>query len=78
MSILIIGANGGVGSKLVDQLKDDNVDFTAGVRKDEQVKALEDKGIKALNIDVEKESIEELKNKFQSFDKVLFLSGFWW
>ena len=52
MSILIIGANGGVGSKLVDQLKDDNVDFTAGVRKDEQVKALEDKGIKALNIDV--------------------------
>ena len=24
MSILIIGANGGVGSKLVDQLKDDN------------------------------------------------------
>ena len=57
MSILIIGANGGVGSKLVDQLKDDNVDFTAGVRKDEQVKALEDKDIKALNIDVEKESI---------------------
>ena len=75
MSILIIGANGGVGSKLVDQLKDDNVDFTAGVRKDEQVKALEDKGIKALNIDVEKESIEELKNKFQSFDKVLFSVG---
>ena len=78
MSILIIGANGGVGSKLVDQLKDDNVDFTAGVRKDEQVKALEDKDIKALNIDVEKESIEELKNKFKSFDKVIFLSRFWW
>lgn len=75
MSILIIGANGGVGSKLVDQLKDDNVDFTAGVRKDEQVKALEDKDIKTLNIDVEKESIEELKNKFKSFDKVIFSVG---
>ena len=75
MSILIIGANGGVGSKLVDQLKDDNVDFTAGVRKDEQVKALEDNGIKALNIDVEKDSIEDLKNKFKTFDKVIFSVG---
>lgn len=75
MSILIIGANGGVGSKLVDQLKDDNVDFTAGVRKDEQVKALEDNGIKALNIDVEKDSIEDLKNKFKKFDKVIFSVG---
>lgn len=75
MSILIIGANGGVGSKLVDQLKDDNVDCTAGVRKDEQVKALEDNGIKALNIDVEKDSIEDLKNKFKTFDKVIFSVG---
>lgn len=75
MSILIIGANGGVGSKLVDQLKDDNIDFTAGVRKDEQVKALEDNGIKVLNIDVEKDSIEDLKNKFKTFDKVIFSVG---
>ena len=26
----IIGANGGVGSRLVQQLKSDNIDFTAG------------------------------------------------
>ena len=38
MSILLIGANGGVGSRLVQQLKSDNIDFTAGVRKEEQVK----------------------------------------
>ncbi len=31
MSLLV--ANGGVGSKLVKQLKEDQVDFTAGVRK---------------------------------------------
>ena len=37
MSILLIGANGGVGSKLVQQLKNDHVEFT-GVRKEEQVK----------------------------------------
>ena len=40
MSILVIGANGGVGSKLVNQLKEDQVDFTAGVRKEEQESAL--------------------------------------
>ena len=35
MSILVIGANGGVGSKLVNQLKEEHVDFTAGVLKKE-------------------------------------------
>ena len=41
MSILVIGANGGVGSKLVSQLNEEHVDFTAGVRKEDQVKELE-------------------------------------
>lgn len=50
MSILVIGANGGVGSKLVQQLKEDYVDFTAGVRKNEQVKELENQGIKSTLI----------------------------
>ncbi|MDU3984255.1 MAG: NAD(P)H-binding protein, partial [Staphylococcus epidermidis] len=54
MSILVIGANGGVGSKLVSQLNEEHVDFTAGVRKEDQVKELENKGIKAILIDVEK------------------------
>ena len=57
MSILVIGANGGVGSKLVSQLNEEHVDFTAGVRKEDQVKELENKGIKATLIDVEKNSI---------------------
>ena len=52
--ILVIGANGGVGSKLVSQLNEEHVDFTAGVRKEDQVKELENKGIKAILIDVEK------------------------
>ena len=54
MSILVIGANGGVGSKLVNQLKEDEVDFTAGVRKEEQESALKDQGVNAILIDVEK------------------------
>ena len=53
MSILLIGANGGVGSRL-QQLKSDNIDFTAGVRKEEQVKELKDQDVDATLVDVEK------------------------
>ena len=39
MSILVIGANGGVGSKLVNQLKEDQVDFTpVFVKKNKKVR----------------------------------------
>lgn len=75
MSILVIGANGGVGSKLVSQLNEEHVDFTAGVRKENQVKELENKGIKATLIDVEKNSIDDLKNIFTDYDKVIFSVG---
>ena len=33
MSLLVIGANGGVGSKLVKQLKEDQVDFYVYVKR---------------------------------------------
>ena len=75
MSILVIGANGGVGSKLVQQLKEDYVDFTAGVRKNEQVKELENQGIKSTLIDVEKNDINDLKSIFKDYDKVIFSVG---
>ncbi len=72
MSILVIGANGGVGSKLVSQLNEEHVDFTAGVRKEDQVKELENKGIKATLIDVEKNSIDDLKISLQIMIKSSF------
>ncbi|PTF04238.1 oxidoreductase [Staphylococcus devriesei] len=75
MSILVIGANGGVGSKLVNQLKADNVNFTAGVRKEEQVEQLKSQDIKATLIDVETDGIEDLAKKFNDFDKVIFSVG---
>lgn len=75
MSILVIGANGGVGSKLVNQLKEDQVDFTAGVRKEEQESALKGQGVNAILIDVEKDSIDDLTEKFKGFDKVIFSVG---
>lgn len=75
MSILLIGANGGVGSKLVQQLKSDNVDFTAGVRKEEQVTELENQGVNATLVDVEKATVEDLTQLFKNYDKVIFSVG---
>lgn len=75
MSILVIGANGGVGAHLVSELKQNSIDFTAGVRKDEQVSNLNNKDVKALLIDVEKDSIEELAEKMKGFEQVVFSVG---
>lgn len=75
MSILVIGANGGVGAHLVSQLKQSSTAFTAGVRKDEHVKALENKDVKATLIDVEKDSVDELAEKMKSFEQVVFSVG---
>ncbi len=75
MSILVIGANGGVGAHLVSQLKKNSIDFTAGVRKEEQVTDLENKDVKASLIDVEKDSIEELAEKMKGFEQVVFSVG---
>ncbi|PTI76018.1 oxidoreductase [Staphylococcus succinus] len=75
MSILVIGANGGVGQHLVNQLKESNESFTAGVRKEEQVKSLEDKGIEAILIDVEADDLATLTEKIKGYDKVIFSVG---
>ena len=75
MSILVIGANGGVGTHLVQQLKDNKVDFTAGVRKEEQASALKNKDVKALLIDVANDSIEEMAEKMTDFEQVVFSVG---
>ena len=74
MKSLIIGANGGVGQHLVRKLKARDVDFTAGVRKEEQVEALKADGIDATYIDVAKQSIDELIELFKSYDQILFPS----
>ncbi|ADC87009.1 SDR family oxidoreductase [Staphylococcus lugdunensis] len=75
MAILLIGANGGVGSQLVKQFKAQNEDFTAGVRKEEQVSKLQDEGIQAIQIDVEKDDIDTLIQTFKQFDTIIFSVG---
>ena len=68
LSQLIIGANGGVGKHLVNKLKAQNVDFTAGVRKESQVDALKNDNVSAIYVDVENQSIDELSETFKNFD----------
>lgn len=63
MKSLIIGANGGVGQHLVSKLKARDVDFTAGVRKEEQVEVLKADGI------------DELIELFKPYDQILFSVG---
>ena len=75
MSILVIGANGGVGAHLVSQLKQNSIGFTAGVRKKEQVADLENKDVKATLIDVEKDSVDELAEKMKGFEQIVFSVG---
>lgn len=75
MKSLIIGANGGVGQHLIRKLKARDVDFTAGVRKEEQVESLKADGIDATYIDVAKQSIDELIELFKSYDQILFSVG---
>jgi len=75
MKSLIIGANGGVGKHLVRKLNERNIDFTAGVRKEEQVDALKSEGMDAIYVDVEKQSIEELAALFEPYDQILFSVG---
>ena len=60
MKSLVIGANGGVGKHLVRKLKEREVEFTAGVRKESQIESLKSNGVDAVYVDVEKQSIDEL------------------
>lgn len=75
LSQLIIGANGGVGKHLVNKLKAQNVEFTAGVRKESQVDALKNDNVSAIYVDVENQSIDELSETFKNFDQILFSVG---
>lgn len=75
MSILVIGANGGVGHYLIEQLKAEGEDFTAGVRKEAQVEQLKEKNINATLIDVEKDDVQSLTEKFKGYNRIVFSVG---
>ena len=75
MKTLILGSNGGVGSKITQILKENNADFTASVRDDKKLNELKDKNIDAKLIDVANDPIDDMADIFKDYDKVLFSIG---
>ena len=75
MKSLVIGANGGVGKHLVRKLKEREVEFTAGVRKESQIESLKSNGVDAVYVDVEKQSIDVLEEVFKDYNQILFSVG---
>lgn len=75
MNVLIVGANGQIGQHLVDELKEGGQHTPiAFVRKDEQVKAFEDKGVEARLGNLE-DSIEKISKTMKDIDAVVFTAG---
>ena len=75
MKILILGANGGVGSKLTNILAKNKANFTASVRNEQKLSELKSKGIDSKLIDVVNDSIDDMAKSFKGYDNVLFSVG---
>lgn len=76
MKVLIIGAHGKVGRLLVGELQAKNIDFVAGLRSQEQIKAYQANNIPTQYIDLTA-SIEDIKNSITASgaDVLVFTAG---
>ncbi len=72
MNVLVVGANGAVGRKVIAQLKDTEHSSVALVRKEAQVSELENTGAdKVVVADLE----GDISNAFDNVDAVIFAAG---
>ncbi|MEX0722598.1 MAG: SDR family oxidoreductase [Gracilimonas sp.] len=71
MNVLVIGANGQIGKRLVYRLKDTGHKPKAMVRKEEQVAQFKDKGIQTVLGDLE----EDFRHAYENTDAVVFTAG---
>lgn len=75
MKVLVIGANGQIGKKLVGLLKDsDEHSVRAMVRNHEQADSLKQEGIEAVVANLE-ESVDNLVEAMKGCDAVVFTAG---
>ncbi|WP_240470665.1 SDR family oxidoreductase [Atopococcus tabaci] len=75
VNVLIVGANGQIGTQVVDLLKDsDKHTPVAMVRKEEQVEEFKEKGVQTVLVDLES-SVEELESAMDNMDAVVFTAG---
>ncbi|MAL17806.1 MAG: NAD-dependent dehydratase [Balneola sp.] len=71
MNVLVIGANGQIGKKLVHQLKEKGHQPKAMIRKKEQIDQFEKNGIDTVLADLE----EDISHAFEGVDAVVFTAG---
>ena len=71
MNVLVIGANGQIGTRLVHQLDNTKHNPIAMVRKQEQVDQFKEKGIDTVLADLE----EDFSHAFKNIDAVVFSAG---
>lgn len=75
MKVFVVGANGQVGHELVNTLhKDEHHEVTAMVRKEEQQKDFEGKGIHSVLADLEG-TVADLAEAMKGYDAVIFAAG---
>ncbi len=71
MNILVIGANGQIGSRLVHQLKDTGYNPVAMVRKEGQIDQFKEHGIDTVLADLE----EDFSHAYEDIEAVVFTAG---
>lgn len=76
MKILIIGAHGKVGHLLIGELQSRNIDFVAGLRSQEQIKAYNENNIETQYIDLTA-SLDGIKDSIEASgaDVIVFSAG---
>lgn len=71
MKVLVIGANGQIGTQLVHKLKEKGHEPVAMVRKEEQEPQFQEEGIATVLADLEK----DISHAFEDKDAVVFTAG---
>lgn len=76
MKVLIIGAHGKVGHLLIGELQSRNIDFVAGLRTEEQIKAYKENNIATQFIDLTA-SLDSIKDSIEASgaDVIVFSAG---
>ncbi|PQD97172.1 NAD(P)-dependent oxidoreductase [Pradoshia eiseniae] len=75
MKVLVVGANGQIGQKIVKQIQDsEEHSVVAMVRKNEQKEQLEKEGIEAVLANLE-DSVDNLVKALSGADAVIFTAG---
>ena len=75
MKVLVVGANGQIGQKIVKQIQDsEEHSVVAMVRKNEQKEQLEKEGIEAVLANLE-DSVDNLAKALSGADAVIFTAG---